>query len=175
MLFCNGIGLTQHSFLFLITALMQIALVRNHKKEKRYGPSPANNYTSGYGGRKWGRKNKNAEKDAELGAVGAGVPAATLAADHHHDMRPSHDTAMTGTTVNAPATGGAYNKVDSDQHHLQHDHAPHANPTHGGYYTQPQGTGVNPYGYESNTASTGQPDNFMPGTTRYEPGTATNY
>lgn len=32
---------------------MEFVLVRHHRKEKRFGPSPANNYTSGYG-----RKNK---------------------------------------------------------------------------------------------------------------------
>lgn len=133
------------AFLFLITAAMQVALVRHHKKEKRYGPSPDNNYTSGYGTKRkfWQRKPKNnttATKDAELGAGGLAAPAAT------HDMRPSYET---GTTMGNSAPN-AHEKVEQ----------PIAG-THTGYYTQPQGTGVNPYGYSTTTTTT--------------TGTATNY
>jgi hypothetical protein len=151
------------AFLFLITAAMQVALVRNHKKEKRYGPSPSNNYTSGSGKRRgfFGRKNKknhDLEKDAAIGAGGVG--AGTLAANHHNDIRPSHDTGYTGSTVAAPGTS-AYDKVEQPTTH-HGNHAPHG--THGGYYTQPQGTGVNPYGYENTTTGN-----------HYTTGTATNY
>ncbi|KAF2768068.1 hypothetical protein EJ03DRAFT_328628 [Teratosphaeria nubilosa] len=148
------------AFLFLCTALMQVALVRSHKKEKRYGPSPDNNYTSGLGKKRgfFGKKNKNANKDTELGmtgtAVGAGAGAGGLAAGHP-DTRPSHDTAYTGSTM-AGNNGLVNDKVDTT------GAVPHA--THGGYYTQPQGTGVNPYGY----------DNTVPQPT-YTTGTATNY
>jgi len=89
------------AFLFLISAIMQLWLGRHHQKEKRYGPSPSNNYTAGSGTRwfrrKRGPKTTHAayQKDAELGAVGAGG----LAAGHHADFRPSHET---GTTVGAP-------------------------------------------------------------------------
>lgn len=149
------------AFLFLCTAALQVALMRHHKKEKRYGPGPDNNYTSGTGRRRgmFGKKNKKttAEKDAELGTVGAGAGAGTLAAGHP-DTRPSHETGYTGSTVAEPGTATSYDKVDG-QHGA---HAPHG--THGGYYTQPQGTGVNPYGYEGN--------NYATGTTT---GTATNY
>ena len=143
------------AFLFLCTAALQIALVRHHKKEKRYGPGPSNNYTSGYGKKRgmFGKKNKNATNDAELGAVGAGAGASTLAADHP-DVRPSHETGYTGSTV--AGQDATYDKVDG-----HHNHAPHG--THGGYYTQPQGTGVNPYGYENQQQPT------------YTTGTATNY
>lgn len=147
------------AFLFLITAAMQVALTRNHKKEKAYGPGPSNNYTSGYGKRRgmFGRKKKNTvEKDAELGATGTAVGAGGLAAGAHHDTRPSHDTAYTGSTMAATGTS-PYDKVEGTNGHLPHG-------THGGYYTQPQGTGVNPYGYENTTA---------PNT--YTTGTATNY
>jgi hypothetical protein len=33
---------------------MEFALTRHHQKEKRYGPSPQNDYTSGFGRRKGG-------------------------------------------------------------------------------------------------------------------------
>jgi hypothetical protein len=36
-------------FFFLFSILAEVALVRHHRKEKRFGPSPQNNYTSGYG------------------------------------------------------------------------------------------------------------------------------
>jgi len=126
---------------FLFTALMQVALVRHHKKEKRFGPSPSNNYTSGYGQKKglFARKNKNA-RDAEVGAGGLAVA--------QPDVRPSHDTAYTGTTVGG--TNGIHNdKVE----------APIG--THNAYHTQPTNTAANPYGYTTNTTTT--------------TGTATNY
>lgn len=136
------------ALIFLLTAAMQIFLKRSHAKEKRYGPSPDNNYTSGPGRRKfWQRKSKknNKNPDEELGAYGAGVAPATLAANNGHDMRPSHETGYTGTTV-GHSGDATYDKVDP----VHGNHAPHG--AHGGYYTQPQGTGVNPYGY-SNTGT----------------------
>jgi len=133
------------TIVFLITAIMQVVLVRHHKKEKRFGPGPSNGYTSG--SRRKGlfaRKNKNTAREAELGtAAGAGGLAVA-----HPDTRPSHDTAYTGTTVGGAT--GVHEKVEP-------------NGAHTGYYTAPTGTGaVNPYGY--NTAA--------PVTTT---GTATNY
>lgn len=140
------------AFIFLCTAAMQVALVRHHKKEKRYGPSPSNNYTSGFGKRRnlFSRKKKDPEagKDEELGTYGAGAPVGTLAAGQH-DMRPSHET---GSTAVAPDHG--YDKSDS----MHGNHLPHG--THGGYYTQPQGTGVNPYGYDQPTYTTGTATNY---------------
>ncbi|PPJ54151.1 hypothetical protein CBER1_01042 [Cercospora berteroae] len=120
------------AFLFLVTAAMQIVLVRHHKKEKRYGPSPSNNYTSGFGKRKfWQRKPKNATRDAEMagGAGGLAVPA-------NPNNRASYDT---GTTVGNNAA--VHDKVDNTTY------APQPATSHSGYYTQPTGTGVsNPYG-----------------------------
>lgn len=37
-----------HSVFFLLSILVEVALVRHHRKEKRFGPSPNNDYTSGY-------------------------------------------------------------------------------------------------------------------------------
>ncbi|KAI1325342.1 hypothetical protein F5Y16DRAFT_378147 [Xylariaceae sp. FL0255] len=36
-------------FFFLISAFLEFLLVRHRRKENRFGPSPDNNYTSGYG------------------------------------------------------------------------------------------------------------------------------
>jgi hypothetical protein len=38
-------------FFFLFSAALELALVRHRRKEKRFGPGPANDYTSGYGRR----------------------------------------------------------------------------------------------------------------------------
>jgi hypothetical protein len=79
-------------FLFLITAVLQVALVRHHKREKRYGPSPANNYTYSGGRTPFGRRNRKVRntRDAEMATAGTGA------------IRPSHDTSYTGTTMNGP-------------------------------------------------------------------------
>ncbi|KAJ5329672.1 hypothetical protein N7452_010062 [Penicillium brevicompactum] len=45
-------------FLFLVSILFQVLLARHHKREKRFGPSPTNNYTHGSRGAFW-RRNKN--------------------------------------------------------------------------------------------------------------------
>jgi len=108
------------ALLFFLSALVQLALARHHKKEKRFGPSPANNYTSGRGTRFFGRRGRKNRglRDPEV-AAGAG----TLATGPTHDVRPSHDTAYTGSTV---AAGGPYE--------------PTHKPLIGGYHTAPTTT-----------------------------------
>jgi len=51
-------------FLFLISILFQVLLARHHKREKRFGPSPANGYTSG-SRRRWWRRNKSPEAGSD--------------------------------------------------------------------------------------------------------------
>lgn len=111
------------SFLFLVSAALEIILSRAHKREKRYGPGPSNNYTSGYGKQRfWQRKNnKNKSKgmhDAELGAVGAG---ALVEEKHHHNnrnstMRPSDDTAVASDGYGGPNTKYAEPTVPAQTH-----------------------------------------------------------
>jgi len=134
------------AFVFLLSAFVQVWLARHHTKEKRYGPSPKNNYTTGSGGRgKWYQRKRGAKtthdayaKDAELGALGAGG----LAAGHNSaDFRPSHET---GTTVGAP-TGT--HTVPYTAHKYEEPTIP---TTGAGYHTGPTGTAaLNPYGYEN--------------------------
>ena len=124
------------SFLFLLTALFAVLLNRRHKKEKKRGPSPSNNYTSGSGKTsffKRGRKPK-ASHDAELGAVGGGSAAIMEEKAHHHNhrsngYRPSNDTGITGTTaaVPEPGYGGPVNKYND------------------GYSAQPRDSGYTAY------------------------------
>ncbi|SMY20328.1 unnamed protein product [Zymoseptoria tritici ST99CH_1A5] len=124
------------AFLFLVAAAFQVLLVRSHKKEKRYGPSPANNYTSGSAKRNfWQRKKKEPvmARDAEMGST-TSPPLAVP----HHDNRPSYET---GTTV-----GGGNGHLTA----TQIDKVVGADGSHSGYYTQPTGTAANPY---TNTAA----------------------
>ena len=113
------------ALLFLCTAASQILLVRHHKKEKRYGPSPSNNYTSGYGKFGFGKKKKAApttQKDTEAG----------------------YATSNNRMSNEAGYNNDSYNNNNSTL-------PPHG--THQGYYTQPTGTAAtNPYGY-NNTAT----------------------
>ncbi|KAF2017095.1 hypothetical protein BU24DRAFT_420122 [Aaosphaeria arxii CBS 175.79] len=112
------------AFLFAISAIVQLFLGRNHRKEKRFGPSPANNYTRGSGIKFWqrNRKARGGLRDPEMTA-GAGPAPGTLAPGAGRDYRPSHDTAYTGSTV---APNSAYEN-------------PHK-PLVGGYHTAPTGT-----------------------------------
>lgn len=71
-----------YSFFFLVAALIQLLLHREHRRDKRYGPSPANNYTSGAGRRAglFRRKNRDGTaltgtRDAEVGTVGTATTA----------------------------------------------------------------------------------------------------
>jgi len=141
------------AFLFLFSGLIQVFLGRHHQKEKRFGPSPTNNYTKGSGNR-WFKRNRGPKttnaaynKDAELGAVGAGgLAGSAIHHDQHNDalkaphddFRPSHET---GTTYGADSyTGNKYEAQPT---------IPNI-PTTGGYHTGPTGTHVNPYGYDNN-------------------------
>lgn len=145
------------AFLFLFAAFIQLWIGRHHQKEKRYGPSPANNYTSGSGNKWFARRRRGHAatdgayaKDAE-----AGVAAGGLAVPAAHDNRVSHDTAYTGTTAGGAHDTYTGNKYEATQHV----------PTAGGYHTGPTGTGVvpttgtNPYGYD-NTRPTGTAVNY---------------
>jgi hypothetical protein len=85
-------------FLFLITAVMQVLLVRHHKKEKHQGPSPSNNYSSNSRRPFWKRNKKvHNTRDAEMATAGT--------------VRPSHDTGYTGTT-----TGNGVNGLDESKY-----------------------------------------------------------
>jgi hypothetical protein len=167
------------ALLFIVTALFQVFLVRKHKKEKRFGPGPSNNYTSGPAKRNfWQRKPKTAERDAEM-ATATTAGAGGLTANHANDIRPSHDTAYTGSTVAAP--GDKYDKVDGANGYAatQPHHGHQAHGSHGAYYGAPQGTANNPYIMdtpEHASEALGRPVHATaPGQPVYTTGTATNY
>lgn len=123
------------AILFLCTAGMQVALMRHHKKEKRYGPSPDNNYTSGYGKKgmfsRFGRNKNNSAKAAEAGA--------------YTSPKNNRASAETGYTNGTNGTNGVTNGT-SDTYV--------AGGAHSGYYNAPTGTTAqNPYGYSNNTGT----------------------
>lgn len=85
-----------------MTALLTFLLAKNHQKEKRYGPSPTNNYTTGSGRRGIGsrlgfgrRRGAKTTRDAEA-AAGVGLTGTALEEKHHHENRT--DGMVTGTT-----------------------------------------------------------------------------
>ncbi|KAL8719560.1 MAG: hypothetical protein Q9225_003434 [Loekoesia sp. 1 TL-2023] len=69
------------ALLFLISAGLQVLLSRHHKKEKRYGPGPSNDYTSGSGRKQpfWKRKRgpKTTRDAQEMGTFGTSDLGAT--------------------------------------------------------------------------------------------------
>lgn len=55
------------SFFFLVSILFQVLYARHHKREKRFGPSPANGYTYGTQGRSLFRRNKKNNPETASG------------------------------------------------------------------------------------------------------------
>ncbi|KAI1776304.1 hypothetical protein F4818DRAFT_440671 [Hypoxylon cercidicola] len=89
---------------FIISALIEFVLVRHRRKEQRFGPSPANNYTSGYGRRRglfglFRRRETAVSEDPNI------LP------EHAHpdQMRQSYNTEAT-----AVENGTTYNKYQHD-------------------------------------------------------------
>ncbi|KAL2676801.1 hypothetical protein Neosp_010567 [[Neocosmospora] mangrovei] len=97
-------------FFFVFSILMEVALARHHNKEKRFGPSPANNYTSGYGkrpgffARLFRRKTAAVDQDNEL-------PEHTHPDQLDDNARQSHGTERTAVNSYPDNT---YNKYDSN-------------------------------------------------------------
>ncbi|KAJ8123250.1 hypothetical protein ONZ43_g756 [Nemania bipapillata] len=88
---------------FLISAFVEVILVRHRRKEHRFGPGPANNYTSGYGKRGgfFGRFRRR--KGSEEEAINP-----NLLPEHTHpeQVRPSYHTDGTGALYNKQGESG---------------------------------------------------------------------
>ncbi|KAL1600943.1 hypothetical protein SLS59_005608 [Nothophoma quercina] len=125
------------AFLFLLSIPVQLFLGRHHKKEKRFGPGPTNNYTRGSGAKFWQRKRRNNElRDPEVATVPATSTTGHAAlAPGARDYRPSHDTHMTGSTVAAPHGTATTGPLDNHGY---------TKPAHSGYHTAPTGTYATP-------------------------------
>jgi len=89
---------------FLLSAFVELLLMKNHRKEKRFGPSPGNNYTAGTGRRRfWQRKSRVGvvpEKNANA------LPLHTTPAEA---TRASYATDATAVGAQEPGYNG-YNK-----------------------------------------------------------------
>ncbi|KAF4119628.1 hypothetical protein GMORB2_4537 [Geosmithia morbida] len=103
---CLAVAIISTVF-FLISALLEVALVRHHRKAKRYGPGPGNDYTSGYGRKPgfFGRFRRNKRRgDAESESA---LPAHTTPAQL--DGRQSYATDNTAHGSNENPYGSAHN------------------------------------------------------------------
>lgn len=120
------------SVFFILSPFMEVVLVRHRKKEQRYGPSPANDYTSG-SGRKPGffaslrGKNGNTHPDADL--MSNKLPEHTTPAD----VRDSYATEQT-RVGGAPENTGAYGSYN-----------PYNEASVGNTYTPPNNNSYNKY------------------------------
>jgi hypothetical protein len=80
---CFAVAIIGAVFFFL-SIFVELALIRHHKKEKAFGPSPNNGYTAGSPKRRfWQRKPKNT-RDAEFGAKPDALPMHATPADTRH-------------------------------------------------------------------------------------------
>lgn len=130
--------------------------MRHHRKEKRFGPSPKNNYTSGSG--------KTASSGGFLGRFRRGGKTSTVPEDEaglpqhtQPDQLNGRQSYATETTaVNAPAVGQAYGG-DNNGAYKKHEPAYELQQPH------QQQAGVD-YGY-NNHGQHQQPHNY-----RYEDG-----
>jgi len=86
---------------FLFNILIEFGMMRHHKKEKAFGPSPNNGYTAGSPKRKfWQRR---AKRDPEMGAYATKVhPDALPPHTSPDDVRASYATDTTAVGEQAP-------------------------------------------------------------------------
>ena len=83
------------AFLFLISAFMQLWLGRHHQREKRFGPSPANNYTSG-SGNKWFKRRRGPKTTRDAYGKDTEVAGGLAVTDNGQHL--SSETGYTGAT-----------------------------------------------------------------------------
>ncbi|PHH58907.1 hypothetical protein CDD81_4162 [Ophiocordyceps australis] len=123
---------------FILSAMVEFALARHHQKEKRFGPSPANNYTSGYSPGLFSRFRRKRTNTDDANAL----PEHT----HPDQLDPSRPSEATeATIVNSGTSGPDHAKVETGygygyghQHHPAFsNHTDHANaPVTAGYVPQ---------------------------------------
>lgn len=132
---CPHVQLIIPSLCFLISAALQVLLSRQHKREKRYGPSPSNNYTSGSGKKQpfWKRNRgaNNTHDAAEMGALNTnGVNGATNGTSSANEKGPfwkrNKNTTRDAEFGAAGAGVGAGALIAEEKH--RHDN--HNRPSH---------------------------------------------
>jgi hypothetical protein len=101
------------SIFFLFSILANIGLMKHHKKEKAFGPSPKNGYTAGSPKRKfWQRKPRT---DPEM------------AAKVHPDALPTH---VTPADINRASYATDTTAVEQPAGYQKYGHAPVASASH---------------------------------------------
>ncbi|KAI1341996.1 hypothetical protein F5Y15DRAFT_329991 [Xylariaceae sp. FL0016] len=95
---------------FILSALIEFVLVRHRRKEARFGPSPANNYTSGYARKGVFGLFKKKQPEETIN------PNALPEHTHPDQVRPSYNT---DTTAVGDHEMGTYNKYGHGG--FQHD------------------------------------------------------
>ncbi|KAK0674105.1 hypothetical protein QBC41DRAFT_388309 [Cercophora samala] len=103
-------------FLFAISCVVNLALARHRKRERRFGPSPANDYTAGYGKKNrfsalFGRR-RGAQHPAGLGPDPNALPVHTTPAE----VRNSYGTDNTRVASNQGYGGLAAQKYEQPLH-----------------------------------------------------------
>lgn len=157
-------------FFFIFSILTEVALVRHHRKAKRFGPGPTNDYTSGYGSKPSSNAAGVGGGASVAGAAGAGGLFARIfhrnreadpAADEN--MLPSHTTPDQlvgggGTTVDGRQSYATDNTAE--QYHTggasaypytgyNPDHLPPHNKPETGYGYNPPVAELDNGGYSS--------------------------
>ncbi|KAL8932534.1 MAG: hypothetical protein Q9211_006259, partial [Gyalolechia sp. 1 TL-2023] len=143
--------------LFLVSAALQILLSRQHKKDKRYGPGPSNNYTSGSGKKQpfWKRKRgaNTAGETHNMGTFGSGTVSATNGASAAHTKQPFWKRSKNTTRDAELGAAGTSALVAEEKN--RHNHARISHETgvtgttaasSGAAYSAP----VNGYGHDTN-------------------------
>lgn len=106
---------SKQSFFFLLSIVMEVVLVRHHRKEKRFGPGPRNDYTSGSGSRGGflGRFRRNKMVSEKHHDDSSGLPEHTHPEQLHNNnnnigvARQSYGTDATNTTAATHDARGA--------------------------------------------------------------------
>ncbi|KAL4951141.1 hypothetical protein BDW69DRAFT_43271 [Aspergillus filifer] len=136
-------------FFFLISILFQFLLGRHHKREKRFGPSPTNNYTYGSGTKRRGFWNRN--KRSPEGMTG-------------DDVLPAHSTPQdVGETNGYAADGTGVGAGAEKQGRFGRFGRRNEQPAYGDSAVPASGYGAGANGYNYGAQHTTAPTGAAPG------------
>jgi hypothetical protein len=114
-------------FFFIFSLFTELALARHHRKEKRFGPSPANNYTSGYGSGPGAVPEKRQKKP--------GLFARMMPGRNKHTVNETNNNALPEHTTPADLHRPVDNRVsyNTDTTAIGNDHPDHLHKHDAGY------------------------------------------
>ncbi|KAK0392392.1 hypothetical protein NLU13_1887 [Sarocladium strictum] len=115
-------------FFFIFSLFTELALARHHRKEKRFGPSPANGYTSGYGSSAGDVPEKKQKKPGFFGRMMPGRNK-RAANDFNNNALPQHATPA--DLHNRPADNRASYNTEATA--IGHDNPDHLQKPEAGY------------------------------------------